>query len=59
MIEKIVELLAKLKNSKHLDLYKKTKHIRDCNQKLFWDREKLSKIINQRILEFFNLYDKQ
>jgi len=57
-IEKIVELLTKLKNSEYLDLYEKTKNIRDHNQKLFWNREKLSKIINQRILNFLELIDR-
>lgn len=56
-MEKIVELLVKLKNSKYLDLYEKTKHIRDHNQKLFWNKEKLSEIINQRILVFLKLVD--
>lgn len=57
-IKKIVELLTKLKSSKFLDLYANTKIIRDHNQKLFWNKQKLSEIINQRVLSFLKLVDR-
>lgn len=57
-IEKIVELLATLKNSNFLKMYEKTLNIRTYNQKLFWNKEKLSVIINQRLLDFLKLVDR-
>jgi len=58
-IVKIVQVLIAIKNNKFFDLYQQTKDIRYHNQNLFWNKLKLSEIINTRLSKFLLLYDKQ
>jgi len=57
-IKKIIKTLKEIREKDYKELYLKTEDIRKHNKNLFWNKNELSKSINETVLGFFKFSDR-